>query len=712
MLNRVREAVSADRRRFKDAEFNLDLSYVTPRIIAMAIPSEGLQATYRNHMDDVDAFLRRDHGENFMIWNLSEFSYDAKFSDKVIHLPFPDHHPPPLDLYFKLVEMIDNWLRADENHVAVVHCKGGKGRTGTIVVSLLFFRGECATVDEAEKLFASMRSSKAKGVTQPSQRRYIQYFKTVLVRDSLINFQPVRLRSVTIAPLLSERPILLQVFNGVTDDAELLFSQMRDPIPFGGSTSMVKYTIELDVRGDLYFKVFRRRDKDKVERAFHVVMHSYFISSPQYILERKDLDHLKSSDRRFSDDLTVTFQFATPQTARFYTPSDDLHNRMSKKYHDSFPNSVVKRRETESISRLTSDPSISSNRTTIANGDSTPRESRALPTTVQQHPLISTHIKAMLENSDSLSSASPSPGSAPILPLNSSTNHQSLSPRPPSLVAPSVDKALSELEMAPPDEPPPMPPMKSPRVEELVAAPTSGKLYFSDSSLPKALEGSAGSTFKAALEPQPPSIPVKTLGQFRKSRRDLHSQAIRRISDIQEPNGQPPIAIPPTAANGSEASFSGTPTVSTGPKRPTTTPTKVGWAVGTPTSGRSTRFTLRGSPSALSASGSDFSSESHSSSSPTLKYVAKDATSPNPNPESPRNHLINLSYDDLPTEDADFSDSSSDDSSDSEEYLDLDFVQTVSTVDAPVRSQSEKIFTRAEIPRAGRGPPPVPPKPK
>lgn len=33
MLNRVREAVSADRRRYKDSEFNLDLSYVTPRII-------------------------------------------------------------------------------------------------------------------------------------------------------------------------------------------------------------------------------------------------------------------------------------------------------------------------------------------------------------------------------------------------------------------------------------------------------------------------------------------------------------------------------------------------------------------------------------------------------------------------------------------------------------------------------------------------------
>lgn len=49
----------------------------------MAIPSEGIQAAYRNHMNDVDAFFRKYHGDHFMIWNLSEFTYDAKFSDKV-----------------------------------------------------------------------------------------------------------------------------------------------------------------------------------------------------------------------------------------------------------------------------------------------------------------------------------------------------------------------------------------------------------------------------------------------------------------------------------------------------------------------------------------------------------------------------------------------------------------------------------------------------
>lgn len=37
MLNKVREAVSQDRRRFKDDEFNLDLSYVTSRIIGTPV---------------------------------------------------------------------------------------------------------------------------------------------------------------------------------------------------------------------------------------------------------------------------------------------------------------------------------------------------------------------------------------------------------------------------------------------------------------------------------------------------------------------------------------------------------------------------------------------------------------------------------------------------------------------------------------------------
>ena len=37
-----------------------------------------------------------------------------------------DHHAPPMDLLFEIIQSMDSWLRADPLNVAVVHCLGGK----------------------------------------------------------------------------------------------------------------------------------------------------------------------------------------------------------------------------------------------------------------------------------------------------------------------------------------------------------------------------------------------------------------------------------------------------------------------------------------------------------------------------------------------------------------------------------------------------------
>lgn len=41
-MNFIREIVSGPKNRFKNADFNLDLTYITSRIIAMAFPASGL----------------------------------------------------------------------------------------------------------------------------------------------------------------------------------------------------------------------------------------------------------------------------------------------------------------------------------------------------------------------------------------------------------------------------------------------------------------------------------------------------------------------------------------------------------------------------------------------------------------------------------------------------------------------------------------------
>ena len=87
-MNILRSIVSGKKKRHKENGYDLDLSYITPRIIAMSIPGEGLTKIYRNSLEIVSEFLESKHKSNYMIFNLSGIVYDyEKFGDKVQEFP-------------------------------------------------------------------------------------------------------------------------------------------------------------------------------------------------------------------------------------------------------------------------------------------------------------------------------------------------------------------------------------------------------------------------------------------------------------------------------------------------------------------------------------------------------------------------------------------------------------------------------------------------
>ena len=54
-----------------------------------------------------------------------------------------DHNVPTLDQMLELVDDVNDWLQGAEGRERVValHCKGGKGRTGTMICAILIDQG-------------------------------------------------------------------------------------------------------------------------------------------------------------------------------------------------------------------------------------------------------------------------------------------------------------------------------------------------------------------------------------------------------------------------------------------------------------------------------------------------------------------------------------------------------------------------------------------
>lgn len=191
--------MSQNRRRYTEDGFDLDLCYVTDRIIAMGFPAEGGQGLIRNPLSEIVKLLQTRHAGHYKVYNLcKERTYDPeKMEGFYAHFPFEDHQTPPLSLVKAFCEDAEQYLSEDPQNVIAVHCKAGKGRTGIMVCSYLVYKRLCSSAEEAMALFGERRTTDNKGVTIPSQRRYIEYFYRVW-KAGLLLPQPKALRLLSL----------------------------------------------------------------------------------------------------------------------------------------------------------------------------------------------------------------------------------------------------------------------------------------------------------------------------------------------------------------------------------------------------------------------------------------------------------------------------------------------------------------------------------
>ncbi|XP_065157143.1 phosphatidylinositol 3,4,5-trisphosphate 3-phosphatase and dual-specificity protein phosphatase PTEN isoform X2 [Atheta coriaria] len=291
LTNPIKELVSKRRNRYRQDGFNLDLTYITTKIIAMGFPASNIEGVYRNHIDDVVNMLEKNHLDRYFIYNLcSERSYHPqKFHNRVKKYPFDDHNPPRLDLIRPFCEDVQGWLDKHEENVAVVHCKAGKGRTGTMICCYLLHSGGMKNADDALRLYGETRTQDQKGVTIPSQVRYVRYYGRI-VRDGLV-YRPAALYLTEIRleppPTFGNRQVELHFSVYNTREGGESGEPAPAPMKVYKSTAVeltrteqnytVRFRTNIALRGDVKIELHSKSMISKKSKLFQFWFNTFFV---------------------------------------------------------------------------------------------------------------------------------------------------------------------------------------------------------------------------------------------------------------------------------------------------------------------------------------------------------------------------------------------------------------------------------------------------
>jgi phosphatidylinositol-3,4,5-trisphosphate 3-phosphatase/dual-specificity protein phosphatase PTEN len=293
----VKALVSKKKNRFCYDGYDLDLTYITPRIIAMGFPSKSIEGIYRNPLDEVQKFFRKRHLDHYKIYNLcEEKTYADDLFQKQGYFPFKDHEAPPLNLMMPFCEDAKKYLDEDEKNIIAVHCKAGKGRTGTLIACLLMYMDVFKTSDECLQYYGMMRVANAKGVTIPSQIRYVKYFEKMLNEKWKHPVEFVK-RKITKIKMFS-RPLFSKGYApvfAIKNNLRSYYSGKKKTISNSENKDAI-YDFNIEpgflVEGDVYIAFYKLGMFGKKTKIFKLWFNTNFIPEGGNIYEfkKKDID--------------------------------------------------------------------------------------------------------------------------------------------------------------------------------------------------------------------------------------------------------------------------------------------------------------------------------------------------------------------------------------------------------------------------------------
>uniref|UniRef100_T1IXC8 Tensin n=1 Tax=Strigamia maritima TaxID=126957 RepID=T1IXC8_STRMM len=292
----------------------MDIIYITERVIVMTFPLVGNEKIYRENLREVTQMLNIKHGDKYMVFNLSERRYDlTRLNKNVMDFGWPDRLAPPLERICSICKSMDSWLNSDPQHIVVLHSKGGKERVGIVTEAYRHYSSICASTDQALDRFAMKRyyDDKIGNLSQPSQKRYIKYFSGLLSGAIRINSSPLYLHHVVITGVPNYDgkggcKAFLKVYQGMNQ----MYSTGIYNITSNMGRVFIPLEVPLQLRGDIMLKCYHKARSTTREVIFRCQFHTCAISDHVLTLAKEELDDA-SQDKRFPADGRVEIKFSS-----------------------------------------------------------------------------------------------------------------------------------------------------------------------------------------------------------------------------------------------------------------------------------------------------------------------------------------------------------------------------------------------------------------
>ncbi|XP_044770768.1 tensin-2 isoform X3 [Neomonachus schauinslandi] len=312
-----------------ERRWDLDLTYVTERILAAAFPTRPDEQRHRGHLRELAHVLQSKHRDKYLLFNLSEKRHDlTRLNPKVQDFGWPELHAPPLDKLCSICKAMETWLSADPQHVVVLYCKGSKGKLGVIVSAYMHYSKISAGADQALATLTMRKfcEDKVAAELQPSQRRYISYFSGLLSGSIRMNSSPLFLHYVLVPVLPAFEPGTgFQPFLKIYQSMQLVYTSGIYHIAGPGPQQLcISLEPALLLKGDVmvtcYHKGGRGTDRTLV---FRVQFHTCTIHGPRLTFPKDQLDEAWA-DERFPFQASVEFVFSSgPEKIKGNTPRNE-----------------------------------------------------------------------------------------------------------------------------------------------------------------------------------------------------------------------------------------------------------------------------------------------------------------------------------------------------------------------------------------------------